>query len=169
MDNSELDLASLTADIVSAYVAHNAIGGEKLPDFIGSVYAALSKAATRSRAAESRTEALHINQEIRDAGLHRLFGRRSAFQIPQETPAKSARPVSRGIQGKVGTPARLSHGCSGLYYNAFESGQKHGAGSAQRDRASRSTCGSYLSPTSRETGEEQTAPKGSQRVAEIAA
>lgn len=45
MDNSELDLASLTADIVSAYVAHNAIGGEKLPDFIGSVYAALSKAA----------------------------------------------------------------------------------------------------------------------------
>jgi|SRR5271157_3076179 len=47
MDNSELDLASLTADIVSAYVAHNAIGGEKLPDFIGSVYAALSKAAVQ--------------------------------------------------------------------------------------------------------------------------
>ena len=44
MDGSELDLTSWTADIVSAYVAHNVISGEKLPDFIGSVYAALSKA-----------------------------------------------------------------------------------------------------------------------------
>jgi predicted transcriptional regulator len=45
MDGSELDLTSWTADIVSAYVAHNAIGGEKLPDFIGAVYGALSKAS----------------------------------------------------------------------------------------------------------------------------
>ena len=45
MDGSETGLTSLTADIVSAYVAHNVIGGEKLPDFIGSVYAALSKAS----------------------------------------------------------------------------------------------------------------------------
>ena len=43
MDSNELDLTSLTADIVSAYVAHNVISGEKLPDFISSVYAALSK------------------------------------------------------------------------------------------------------------------------------
>ena len=48
MDNSELDLTSRTADIVSAYVAHNAISGEKLPDFIGSVYAALSKASVNA-------------------------------------------------------------------------------------------------------------------------
>jgi len=45
MDSNELDLTSLTADIVSAYVAHNVISGEKLPDFINSVYAALSKAS----------------------------------------------------------------------------------------------------------------------------
>ena len=38
MDSNELDLTAWTADIVSAYVAHNAIGGERLPDFIGSVY-----------------------------------------------------------------------------------------------------------------------------------
>jgi len=44
MDGIELDLTSLTADVVAAYVAHNAIGGDKLPDFIGSVYAALKKA-----------------------------------------------------------------------------------------------------------------------------
>ena len=42
--NSELGLTGWTADIVSAYVAHNAISGEKIPEFIGSVYAALSKA-----------------------------------------------------------------------------------------------------------------------------
>ena len=41
--NSELGLTGWTTDIVSAYVAHNAISGEKLPELIGSVYAALSK------------------------------------------------------------------------------------------------------------------------------
>ena len=47
MESYEIDLTSLTADIVSAYVAHNAISGEKLPDFIGSVYGALSRASTQ--------------------------------------------------------------------------------------------------------------------------
>jgi predicted transcriptional regulator len=47
MDGSDLDLTSLTADIVSAYVAHNAISGEQLPSFIGSVYAALNRAAVQ--------------------------------------------------------------------------------------------------------------------------
>ena len=45
MGSIELELTSLTADIVAAYVAHNVISGEKLPDFIGSVYGALSKAS----------------------------------------------------------------------------------------------------------------------------
>ena len=48
MDSYELDLTSLTADIVSAYVANNAIGGDKLPDIIGSVYVALSKASAQA-------------------------------------------------------------------------------------------------------------------------
>jgi predicted transcriptional regulator len=45
MESAELDLTSLTADIVSAYVAHNALTGDKLPDLIGSVYGALSRAS----------------------------------------------------------------------------------------------------------------------------
>jgi len=48
MENSEFDLSSLTADIVSAYVAHNAITSDKLPDFIGSVYGALSRASLQA-------------------------------------------------------------------------------------------------------------------------
>ena len=48
MESSEFDLTSLTADIVSAYVAHNAIASDKLPDFIGSVYSALSRASVQS-------------------------------------------------------------------------------------------------------------------------
>ena len=44
MDSSELDLTSLTADIVSAYVANNALSGDKIPDLISSVYGSLSKA-----------------------------------------------------------------------------------------------------------------------------
>ena len=38
MESYEVDLTSLTADIVSAYVANNALGGDKIPDLITSVY-----------------------------------------------------------------------------------------------------------------------------------
>ena len=48
MGSNELDLTSLTADIVSAYVAHNALTGDKLPDLIGAVYGALSRASLRA-------------------------------------------------------------------------------------------------------------------------
>jgi predicted transcriptional regulator len=45
MQTTELDLSGLTADIVSAYVANNAIGSDKLSEIIGSVYGALSRAS----------------------------------------------------------------------------------------------------------------------------
>ena len=45
--NNELDLTGLTVDIVSAYVTNNVITAENLPEFIGSVRAALSKATTQ--------------------------------------------------------------------------------------------------------------------------
>ena len=48
MDSYELDLRSLTADIVSAYVANNALGGDKIPDLISSVYGALSRASVQA-------------------------------------------------------------------------------------------------------------------------
>jgi MucR family transcriptional regulator, transcriptional regulator of exopolysaccharide biosynthesis len=47
MQTTELNLTGLTADIVSAYVAHNALTGDKLPDLIGSVYGALSRASVQ--------------------------------------------------------------------------------------------------------------------------
>ena len=47
MGSIELDLTSLTADIVSAYVSHNAMTSDKLPNFIGSIYGALSKASAQ--------------------------------------------------------------------------------------------------------------------------
>ena len=47
MGSDELDLTSLTADIVSAYVAHNVITSDKLPEFIGSVYGALGRASAQ--------------------------------------------------------------------------------------------------------------------------
>jgi predicted transcriptional regulator len=48
MSNNEFELTSLTADVVAAYVAHNVLSADKLPDFIGSVYAALNKASTHA-------------------------------------------------------------------------------------------------------------------------
>jgi predicted transcriptional regulator len=47
MSGSELEIASLTADIVAAYVANNVISGDKLPEFIGSVHAALKSASVQ--------------------------------------------------------------------------------------------------------------------------
>ncbi len=45
--HTELELAAWTTDIVSAYVSNNAISGEKLPEFIGTVYRALSNASVQ--------------------------------------------------------------------------------------------------------------------------
>jgi predicted transcriptional regulator len=45
MSEGDLGLTSWTSDIVAAYVAHNVISADKLPEFIGSVHAALSKAS----------------------------------------------------------------------------------------------------------------------------
>ena len=47
MENTQFDLTSLTADIVSAYVANNALSGEKIPELISSIYGALSKASVQ--------------------------------------------------------------------------------------------------------------------------
>ena len=48
MEGNEPNLTSWTADIVAAYVSHNVIGGDKLPEFIGSVYGALQKASVQA-------------------------------------------------------------------------------------------------------------------------
>ena len=48
MESSTVDLTSLTADIVSAYVANNALSGDKIPELISSVYGALSKVSVQS-------------------------------------------------------------------------------------------------------------------------
>ena len=42
MESTQFDLTSLTADIVSAYVANNSLSGDKIPELISSVYGALS-------------------------------------------------------------------------------------------------------------------------------
>jgi predicted transcriptional regulator len=47
-DGAEINLTPLTADIVAAYVAHNALSADKLADLIGSVHAALSKASAQA-------------------------------------------------------------------------------------------------------------------------
>ena len=48
MESTQFDLTSLTADIVSAYVANNSLSGDKIPELISSVYGALSKASVQS-------------------------------------------------------------------------------------------------------------------------
>ena len=47
MDSTEMNFTSQTADIVSAYVASNALSSDKLADFINSVYGALSRASVQ--------------------------------------------------------------------------------------------------------------------------
>jgi predicted transcriptional regulator len=45
MEDRELDLISLTSNIVSAYVSHNTIVAENIPIFIGAVHSALNNAS----------------------------------------------------------------------------------------------------------------------------
>src|SRR6516162_8999143 len=47
MSGSELELTSLTADVVAAYVANNVISTDKIPEFIGSVHTALKNASVQ--------------------------------------------------------------------------------------------------------------------------
>lgn len=49
MNGSELNLTSLTAEIVSAYVAHNTLSREQLPAMIGSVSEALNRAVVHEK------------------------------------------------------------------------------------------------------------------------
>jgi predicted transcriptional regulator len=51
-DSAEINLTPLTADIVAAYVAHNALSADKLSDLIESVHAALSKASMQANEPE---------------------------------------------------------------------------------------------------------------------
>ena len=48
MESTQFDLTSLTTDIVSAYVANNALTSEKIPELISSVYGALSRASRQA-------------------------------------------------------------------------------------------------------------------------
>jgi predicted transcriptional regulator len=49
VNGSDRNLASLTADIVSAYVAHNTLSREQLPAMIGSVWKALNRAVVHEK------------------------------------------------------------------------------------------------------------------------
>jgi predicted transcriptional regulator len=48
MTIAESNLIELTANIVSAYVTNNVVNAQALPEFIGSVHTALSKASTQT-------------------------------------------------------------------------------------------------------------------------
>jgi predicted transcriptional regulator len=50
MNENEANLIALTADIVSAYVSHNTIVAENIPNFIASVHAALSASSMQGGA-----------------------------------------------------------------------------------------------------------------------
>ncbi len=65
-NSNEIELTSLTADVVAAYVVHNAISADKLADFIGSVHTALSKASTQANvpAVVELTPAVSVKKSV---------------------------------------------------------------------------------------------------------
>ena len=83
MQTTELDLTGLTADIVSAYVANNAIGGDKLPDLIGSVYGALSRASPQAVEPEKveLKPAVAIKKSVTPEYIICLEGRAAVFSV----------------------------------------------------------------------------------------
>lgn len=89
------DALALTAQIVSAHVAHNSVSPDQLPDLIRNVFAALGKVA--SPVPEKRTGRSH--QTIGARRLHHLFGRRQevlhAEASSEHRPQDDAAAVSR--------------------------------------------------------------------------
>lgn len=81
-DNHAVELAELTADVVSAYVANNPLPVANLPDVIASVHASLS--GLNSQIAPAAKELVPAAKPKKSVfGLHHLSRRRKAVQIPQ--------------------------------------------------------------------------------------
>ena len=120
MQTTELDLTGLTADIVSAYVAHNALTGDKLPDLIGSVYGALSRASVQGVEPEKveLKPAVAIKKSVTPEYIICLEDGQEV-QIPQAALKDPLRHVPGRVPGEVGAAARLSDGCSELCRCAF--------------------------------------------------
>ena len=120
MESSELDLTSLTADIVSAYVAHNALTGDKLPDLIGSVYGALSRASVQGVEPEKveLKPAVAIKKSVTPEYIICLEDGQKFKSLKRHL--KTHYDMSPGrIPGEVGAAARLSDGRSELCRCAF--------------------------------------------------
>lgn len=66
MDSASTDFATLTADVVAAYVSNNAVQMAELPNLIGTVHTALSEAANgkSSPAVEKPTPHMAINKTV---------------------------------------------------------------------------------------------------------
>ena len=120
MESNELDLTGLTADIVSAYVAHNALTGDKLPDLIGSVYGALSRASPQAVEPEKveLKPAVAIKKSVTPEYIICLEDGQEV-QIAQAALKDPLRSVSRRVPGEVGPAARLSDGRAELCRGAF--------------------------------------------------
>lgn len=70
--NENNDLAALTADIVSAYVANNPLPPANLPETIKDVHAALLKLGSAQEAADAddnRVPAVSIRRSVKDDAL----------------------------------------------------------------------------------------------------
>ena len=66
-------LVELSAEIVSAYVAHNAMSSADLPRFIGEVHAALKRlGSVEEPEAPKGTEARRFGAQVGNARLHHL-------------------------------------------------------------------------------------------------
>ena len=120
MESSELDLTGLTADIVSAYVANNALSGDKIPDLISSIYGALSRASLQGVVPEKveLKPAVAIKKSVTPEYIICLEDGKQ-FKSLKRHLRNSLRHLPRRIPGEVGAVARLSDGRSGLCGRAF--------------------------------------------------
>ena len=120
MESTQFDLTSLTADIVSAYVAHNALGGDKVPELIGSVYGALSKASVQSVEPEKveLKPAVAIKKSVTPDYIICLEDGQK-FKSLKRHLKKSLRHVPGRLSREVGSVARLPDGRTGLRCRTF--------------------------------------------------
>ena len=166
MESTEFDLTSLTADIVSAYVANNALSGDKVPELINSVYGALNR-ASQNLVEAPKVElkpAVSIKKSITPEYIICLEDGLKFKSLKRHL--KSHYDMSpEEYREKWGLPHDYPM-VAPSYAAAFRSGEEHGVGSASCHCSGRSSRGAFdgkASESAREANAE------SQRLGEVAA
>ena len=133
---SDEDILKLVTEIVAAYVSKNPVAAADLPALIKSVHATLGGFSGAENGAPARA-AGRAGEEIGDARLHRLPGRRQETENAQALSARALWPDAGRLSRQMEPARRLSDDGAQLCRQAqrIRQADRAGQAGARRKRA----------------------------------